>query len=184
MLPQIDAKRALRRERRAARALSGRQTSASEVFWRTVSDHGHIMAVVKQPEPESQPRLAGANDQKPSQCHAPLCTCGYRLSETGSTWQLAWAFIGPPSVACICLAPIEQRRAALIHKGVHPTFDLPSRISDRLGCPSARAGDTSARERAATGTTSPAPRPGERLRWRSGGDWGRRRGAKSLGADP
>ena len=70
LLPQIDAKRALRRERRTEHGLSGRQTSVSQVFRRTVRDHGHIMAVIKQANPELQPRLAGANDQKTSQCPA------------------------------------------------------------------------------------------------------------------
>jgi hypothetical protein len=47
------------------------------------------VAVIKQADPKLQPRLAGADDQKASQCPAPLCSWRNRSSDTGSVRQLA-----------------------------------------------------------------------------------------------
>ena len=82
LLPQIDAKLALRREWPAEHGLSGKQTTVSHVVRRTVRDHGHIMAVLKQANPELQPGLAGTNDQKARQ-RPP-----FRVSKTDITRRL------------------------------------------------------------------------------------------------
>ena len=86
LLPQIDPKRALRRERRPEHDLSGHQGPGSHLFRRPVSDHGHIMAVIKQANPELQPRLPGTNDQKPSHRPAPSRAPSVSYDERLNCW--------------------------------------------------------------------------------------------------